>query len=125
MNNGVYRCGFATEQAAYEEAFDRLFARLDALEARLASSRFLMGEQPREVDVRLITTLVRFDAACHGHFTTNRSTLTELPPCGATPASCTPSRAGGARSTSTTSSGTTTARTTRSTRPVSCPPART
>ena len=79
VNNGVYRCGFATEQAAYEEAFDRLFARLDALEARLASSRFLMGEEPREVDVRLFTTLVRFDAAYHGHFKTNRSTLTELP----------------------------------------------
>jgi putative glutathione S-transferase len=62
VNNGVYRCGFATEQAAYEQAYDRLFARLDELEQRLASSRFLMGEQPREVDVRLFTTLVRFDA---------------------------------------------------------------
>ncbi len=79
VNNGVYRCGFATEQAAYDEAYDRLFARLDELEERLGSSRFLMGEEPREVDVRLFTTLVRFDAAYHGHFKTNRSKLTEMP----------------------------------------------
>lgn len=79
VNNGVYRCGFATEQDAYSEAFDRLFARLDELEERLATSRFLMGEEPREVDVRLFTTLVRFDAAYHGHFKTNRNKLTELP----------------------------------------------
>jgi putative glutathione S-transferase len=79
VNNGVYRCGFATEQAAYEQAYDRLFARLDELEQRLASSRFLMGEQPREVDVRLFTTLVRFDAAYHGHFKTNRNKISEMP----------------------------------------------
>ena len=79
VNNGVYRCGFATEQDAYEEAFDRLFSRLDVLEERLSSSVFLMGDEPREVDVRLFTTLVRFDAAYHGHFKTNRSRLTEMP----------------------------------------------
>jgi putative glutathione S-transferase len=79
VNNGVYRCGFATEQAAYEEAYDRLFARLDELEERLGSSRFLMGDEPTEVDVRLFTTLVRFDAAYHGHFKCNRSKLTEMP----------------------------------------------
>jgi len=79
VNNGVYRCGFATEQDAYEEAFDRLFSRLDVLEERLSSSVFLMGDEPREVDVRLFTTLVRFDAAYHGHFKTNRNRLTEMP----------------------------------------------
>ncbi|MFC5380149.1 glutathione S-transferase family protein [Aquipuribacter nitratireducens] len=79
VNNGVYRCGFATSQEAYDEAFDRLFARLDVLEARLADRRFLMGDEPREVDVRLFTTLVRFDAAYHGHFKCNRSKLTEMP----------------------------------------------
>ncbi len=79
VNNGVYRCGFATEQAAYEEAFDRLFARLDVLEEHLGGSRYLMGEEPTEVDVRLFTTLVRFDAAYHGHFKCNRDKLTEMP----------------------------------------------
>jgi glutathionyl-hydroquinone reductase len=79
VNNGVYRCGFATTQEAYEEAFDRLFARLDVLEERLADRRFLLGDEPREVDVRLFTTLVRFDAVYHGHFRCNRQKLTELP----------------------------------------------
>jgi putative glutathione S-transferase len=79
VNNGVYRCGFATTQAAYEAAYDALFARLDELEARLADRRYLMGEEIREVDVRLFTTLVRFDAVYHGHFKCNRQKLTELP----------------------------------------------
>ena len=79
VNNGVYRCGFATSQAAYERAYDALFARLDELEARLADRRFLMGEQITEVDIRLFTTLVRFDAVYHGHFKCNRVKLTELP----------------------------------------------
>lgn len=79
VNNGVYRCGFAVEQDAYDGAYDRLFARLDELEERLGASRFLMGEEPTEVDVRLFTTLVRFDAVYHGHFKTNRNTLTEMP----------------------------------------------
>ncbi len=79
VNNGVYRCGFATEQAAYEEAFAGLFARLDALSERLEGQRFLMGDAITEVDVRLFTTLVRFDAAYHGHFKTNRNKLTEMP----------------------------------------------
>ncbi len=78
VNNGVYRCGFATTQVAYEAAYDRLFAQLDVLEQRLADRRFLMGEEVREVDVRLFTTLVRFDAVYHGHFKTNRNKLTEL-----------------------------------------------
>src|SRR4051794_23392212 len=72
VNNGVYRAGFATSQEAYEQAYDRLFARLEQLEARLADRRYLMGEDVREVDVRLFTTLVRFDAVYHGHFKCNK-----------------------------------------------------
>jgi len=79
VNNGVYRCGFATTQEAYERAFDALFARLDALAQRLATQRFLVGETITEADVRLFTTLVRFDAVYHGHFKCNRHKLTELP----------------------------------------------
>ncbi|WP_330464003.1 glutathione S-transferase family protein [Micromonospora zamorensis] len=79
VNNGVYRCGFATSQEAYEEAFRALFARLDALSERLAGQRYLMGEAISEADVRLFTTLVRFDAAYHGHFKCNRQKLTEMP----------------------------------------------
>jgi len=79
VNNGVYRCGFATEQGAYEEAFEALFSRLDALSQRLETRRFLMGDAVTEVDVRLFTTLVRFDAAYHGHFKANRNKLTEIP----------------------------------------------
>ena len=78
VNNGVYRCGFATTQPAYEAAYERLFAQLDVLEQRLADRRFLMGEAITEVDVRLFTTLVRFDAVYHGHFKTNRQKLTEF-----------------------------------------------
>jgi putative glutathione S-transferase len=79
VNNGVYRAGFATTQEAYEQAYDALFARLDALAARLSTRRYLMGDRLREADVRLFTTLVRFDAAYHGHFKTNRNKLTESP----------------------------------------------
>jgi glutathionyl-hydroquinone reductase len=79
VNNGVYRCGFATTQEAYERAFDALFARLDALSERLATQRFLMGDTITEADVRLFTTLVRFDAVYHGHFKCNRHKLTERP----------------------------------------------
>jgi glutathionyl-hydroquinone reductase len=78
VNNGVYRCGFATSQGAYDEAFARLFARLDDLSERLASRRYLMGDAITEADVRLFTTLVRFDAAYHGHFKCNRHKLTEM-----------------------------------------------
>ena len=79
VNNGVYRCGFATSQGAYEEAYDALFSRLDELERRLSQSRYLVGEQLTEADVRLFTTLVRFDAVYQGHFKTNRNKLTEMP----------------------------------------------
>ena len=79
VNNGVYRCGFARGQEAYEAAYDILFARLDALEERLADREYLLGDTLREVDIRLFTTLVRFDAVYHGHFKCNRNKLTELP----------------------------------------------
>lgn len=79
INNGVYRCGFAGSQEAYDGAYDRLFAALDRLEERLANRRYLMGETITEADVRLFTTLVRFDAVYHGHFKCNRNKLTEMP----------------------------------------------
>jgi putative glutathione S-transferase len=79
VNNGVYRCGFATSQQAYDEAYEALFARLDALSGRLADRRYLMGDAITEADVRLFTTLVRFDAVYHGHFKCNRRKLTEMP----------------------------------------------
>ena len=79
VNNGVYRCGFAGSQESYERAYDRLFARLDWLEERLADRRFLMGDTITEADVRLFTTLARFDAVYHGHFKCNRNKLIEMP----------------------------------------------
>jgi putative glutathione S-transferase len=71
VNNGVYRCGFASTQDAYEEAFGELFAGLDALEQRLATQRYLVGDALTEADWRLFTTLVRFDAVYVGHFKCN------------------------------------------------------
>jgi putative glutathione S-transferase len=79
VNNGVYRCGFATSQQAYEAAYRALFARLDELSDLLAGRRFLMGDALTEADVRLFTTLVRFDAVYHNHFKCNRNKLTEMP----------------------------------------------
>jgi len=79
INNGVYRCGFATSQQAYEQAYQTLFARLDQVAAGLRASRYLVGDQVTEADVRLFTTLVRFDAVYHGHFKCNRHKLTEMP----------------------------------------------
>ncbi|HET7430300.1 MAG TPA: glutathione S-transferase C-terminal domain-containing protein [Nocardioides sp.] len=79
VNNGVYRCGFAGDQAAYDEAYQRLWTALDWLEDRLTDRRYLMGETLTEADVRLFTTLARFDAVYHGHFKCNRQKLTELP----------------------------------------------
>ena len=72
VNNGVYRCGFAGSQASYDAAYDRLWAAMDWLEERLADRRYLMGDVVTEADVRLFTTLVRFDAVYHGHFKCNR-----------------------------------------------------
>ncbi|MBF6344037.1 glutathione S-transferase family protein [Nocardia cyriacigeorgica] len=79
VNNGVYRCGFAGAQDAYDAAYDRLFTALDWLGDRLAGQRYLVGDTITEADVRLFTTLVRFDAVYHGHFKCNRSKLTEMP----------------------------------------------
>ncbi len=79
VNNGVYRCGFAGSQDAYENAYARLFAAMDWLTERLSGQRYLMGENITEADVRLFTTLVRFDAVYHGHFKCNRNKLTEMP----------------------------------------------
>ncbi|WP_125615696.1 glutathione S-transferase family protein [Specibacter cremeus] len=79
VNNGVYRCGFAGSQEGYDAAYDRLFTALDWLEERLAGQRFLVGDTITEADVRLFTTLVRFDAVYHGHFKCNRQKLTEMP----------------------------------------------
>ncbi len=79
VNNGVYRCGFATTQAAYEEAFAALFGALDWLEQHLARQRYLVGRQLTEADWRLFTTLVRFDAVYHGHFKCNLRRIADYP----------------------------------------------
>jgi putative glutathione S-transferase len=79
VNNGVYRCGFAGSQDGYERAYHRLFAALDRLSERLERQRYLVGDTITEADVRLFTTLMRFDAVYHGHFKCNRSKLTEMP----------------------------------------------
>ncbi|AHH21150.1 putative glutathione S-transferase [Nocardia nova SH22a] len=79
VNNGVYRCGFAGDQAAYDAAYDRLFTALDWLSERLSTQRYLVGDTITEADVRLFTTLVRFDPVYHGHFKCNREKLTEQP----------------------------------------------
>lgn len=79
VNNGVYRAGFATTQAAYEEAVVTLFEALDWLEARLSRSRFLTGDRLTEADIRLFTTLVRFDAVYHGHFKCNLRRIVDYP----------------------------------------------
>lgn len=79
VNNGVYECGFAGNQDAYEDAYHRLFDRLDRLSERLEGQRFLMGDTITEADVRLFTTLARFDAVYHTHFKCNRQKLSEMP----------------------------------------------
>ena len=79
VNDGVYRCGFADEQGPYEQAYRQLFARFDWLSERLSNQRYLVGDTITEADVRLFTTLARFDAVYHGHFKWNRSKLTEMP----------------------------------------------
>ncbi len=79
VNDAVYQCGFAGSQEAYDQAFQRLFARLDKLSDHLATRRYLVGQTITEADIRLFTTLVRFDAVYHGHFKCNRHKLTELP----------------------------------------------
>lgn len=79
VNDGVYRCGFAGTQEAYERSYRRLFARLDWLSERLERQRYLVGDTVTEADVRLFTTLARFDAVYHGHFKCNRQKLSEMP----------------------------------------------
>ncbi|CAB0149827.1 Glutathionyl-hydroquinone reductase YqjG [Pseudidiomarina piscicola] len=79
INNGVYKCGFATRQKAYEEAYQALFASLDELEQRLSKQRFLAGDQVTEADWRLFTTLVRFDAVYYSHFKTNARRIVDYP----------------------------------------------
>jgi len=77
INNGVYRCGFARTQTAYEQSFHKLFAALDALEERLWRQRYLVGDQFTEADLRLFPTLVRFDAVYYSHFKCNLRRLTD------------------------------------------------
>ena len=79
VNNGVYKAGFASTQSAYDAAYTALFAELDRLSERLSERRYLMGDRLTEVDIRLFTTLVRFDAVYHGHFKCNRQKLSEMP----------------------------------------------
>lgn len=79
VNNGVYRAGFATNQAAYDEAFGELFAALDSLEARLSRQRYLVGDDITEADWRLFTTLVRFDPVYVGHFKCNLRRIADYP----------------------------------------------
>jgi putative glutathione S-transferase len=79
INNGVYRAGFATSQAAYEEAFHNLFDTLDEIETILAQQRYLTGKTITEADWRLFTTLIRFDVVYYSHFKCNWRHITEYP----------------------------------------------
>jgi len=78
VNNGVYRCGFAKSQAAYDEAYDALFAAFDTLEERLSGQRYLVGDTQTEADWRLFPTLVRFDVAYFSIFKCNRQRLSSF-----------------------------------------------
>lgn len=78
VNNGVYKCGFARSQEAYEESYDILFARLDELEQRLADKRFLFGDYITDSDVRLYATLARFDVAYYSAFKANRNRIVDF-----------------------------------------------
>jgi len=77
VNNGVYRCGFASSQTAYEHAFDRLFGTLDKLEKILGKRRYLMGDSITEADWRLLPTLLRFDPVYVGHFKCNQRRIAD------------------------------------------------
>lgn len=79
INNGVYKCGFATTQEAYEAPFHALFSELDALDALLSGQRYLVGNTITEADWRLFTTLIRFDAVYHGHFKCNARPIADYP----------------------------------------------
>jgi putative glutathione S-transferase len=79
LNNGVYKCGFATTQQAYAAAFEALFDTMDWLEERLSGQRYLVGDKITEADWRLLTTLLRFDPVYVGHFKTNKRRLVDYP----------------------------------------------
>ena len=79
VNNGVYKCGFARSQEAYEKSYNTLFARLDDLEQRLSTQRFLFGDKITDSDIRLYVTLARFDVAYHIAFKTNRNRIVYFP----------------------------------------------
>ena len=79
INNGVYKAGFATTQKAYEEAVNPLFKTLEWLDNHLAHQTYLLGDVITEADIRLFTTLIRFDPVYHGHFKCNRKRLIEIP----------------------------------------------
>lgn len=79
VNNGVYKAGFAKSQAAYESAYETLFARLDDLEERLSHQRYLFGDHITDADVRFYVTLARFDVAYYSVFKTNRNRIIDFP----------------------------------------------
>jgi len=79
VNNGVYKCGFATKQEAYDEAVTALFDALDWLEARLEGKTFLFDERLTEADVRLFTTLLRFDPVYYVHFKCSKRRIADYP----------------------------------------------
>jgi glutathionyl-hydroquinone reductase len=79
VNNGVYRCGFASSQKAYDHAFDELFGTLNKLEKRLSQQRYLCGDRLTEADWRLFTTLVRFDLVYYVHFKCNWKRIADFP----------------------------------------------
>lgn len=79
LNNGVYKCGFATTQTAYEEAYIPLFETLDFLENELSEADYLIGNQLTEADIRLFTTLIRFDSVYYGHFKCNKKRIQDYP----------------------------------------------
>ena len=92
VNNGVYRCGFASTQGAYDEAVAALFATLDDLETRLADRRFLFGEAPTEADWRLFVTLLRFDPVYVGLFKCNIRRIADYPNLSRYRDTCAPGR---------------------------------
>ncbi len=124
VNNGVYKAGLATTQAAYEEAFDALFTTLDALEERLGRRRFLLGGQVTEADVRLFPTLARFDAVYYLHYKCNLHRLADYPHLWGYARDLYRGRGSATPRTSFRSSGITTRPSPGSTRPGSCPRAR-
>jgi len=79
INNGVYRCGFATSQSAYEIAYNKLFDALDRAEHILSEHAYLCGDQVSEADWRLFTSLIRFDSVYHGHFKCNKHQIEDYP----------------------------------------------